>query len=84
MTESEKKIIIRTVLDSIYILKLKPTTLVKADLLLSASIEFVTKEKWEHAEVCNSEAIELLEPLMEKIKENQRIFLEKIALNKKV
>ncbi len=58
---------------------LAKTTLHRADRLLSGSINFVAKEAWEEAEVCNNEAIRILEELMFKIKENKRIFIEHIV-----
>lgn len=73
MNEAKKKLIINTICGG------ERMTMCRAELLLSASINFMMKEAWKEAEVCNDEAIEILEKIMFKIKSNQKYLKIKIV-----
>lgn len=64
-----KKIIIDTICGG------ERMSMCRAELLLSASVNFIERKAWAEAEVCNDEGIKILERILFKIKEN-RIFLK--------
>jgi len=76
MNEAKKKLIIDTICGG------ERMTMCRAKLLLSASINFVQKEAYQEAEVCNDEAIKILEKIMFKIKENRSYYNYKLKKSK--
>ena len=73
MNEVRKKQIINAVC------KKEKFTMLRAELLLSASVNFIKRKAWQEAEVCNNEALKLLADIMQKILANKEFLNNKVA-----
>ena len=64
------------ILKSIY--SEQDVSMVKAEKLMAASIEFIAREEWAHASFCNNRAISILEHLTDKLKSNKEFLKDKL------
>ena len=71
-TESEKQVIINAVCGY------ERMQMARAELLLSGSINFIDREAWLEAQVCNDEAIRILDVIVHKIKSNRQFLKDKL------